>query len=163
MAHHHVPTARDIMTHSLVAFRPDTNIWDAIRKLVARRISGAPVTDDDGHLVGMLSELDCLNVLAADEFHADDHSGSVVGDYMTRSFASTEPECDVYRLAQQFLSTPVRRFPVLENGRLIGQVSLSDVLRSIEEMQIRRATQRGRRYPDYREPAPEIPIRRAHR
>jgi CBS domain-containing protein len=144
-------TARDIMTHSLVTFRPETNIWDAIKKLVTRRISAAPVVDADGHLVGMLSELDCLNVLASDEFHADDHSGSTVSDYMTTVFETAGPESDIYALAQKFLNLPVRRFPVIENGRLLGQVSLSDVMRGIEEMRKKRSSLR-RRYPDYQKP-----------
>jgi len=149
---HHIPTARDIMTHSLVTFRAETNIWDAIKKLVGRRISGAPVVDGEGLMIGMLSELDCLNVLAADEFHADDHGNSTVADYMTSKFQNAGPEMDIYTLSQKFLTTPVRRFPVLENGRLLGQVSLSDVLRGIEEMRKKRSALR-KRYPDYREPA----------
>jgi len=149
---HHIPTARDIMTHSLVTFRSETNIWEAIKNLVGHRISGAPVLDGDGRMVGMLSELDCLNVLAADEFHADDHSDSIVADYMTTTFQTAGPEMDIYTLCQKFLTTPVRRFPVLEDGRLLGQVSLSDVLRGIEEMRKKRTALR-KRYPDYREPA----------
>ena len=149
--HNHVPTARDIMTHSLVTFRPDSNIFDAIKKLVSRRISGAPVVDESGHIVGVLSELDCLNVLASDEFHDDDHSASVVSEYMSTAFETAAPETDIYRLAQDFLNTPVRRFPVVENGVLLGQVSLSDVLRGIEEMRKKRTPRKH--YPDYREPA----------
>ncbi len=148
---HHVPTARDIMTHSLVTFRPDANIFDAIKKLVARRISGAPVVDEKGHMVGMLSEIDCLNVLASDEFYDGDHSDSLVSEYMSTVFETATPEFDIYRLAQQFLSKPVRRFPVLENEVLLGQVSLSDVLRGIEEMRKKRTPRKH--YPDYRAPA----------
>jgi CBS domain-containing protein len=147
----HVPTARDIMTHALVSFRPETNIFEAIKKLVDRRISGAPVVDENGQMVGMLSELDCLNVLASDEFYDDDHSGSEVSDYMSTAYATAAPEVDIYWLAQHFLRTPVRRFPVVERGHLLGQVSLSDVLRGIEEMRKKRTPRKH--YPDYRAPA----------
>ncbi len=148
---HHVPTARDIMTHALITFRPETNIFEAIQKLVGRRISGAPVVDELGQMLGMLSELDCLNVLASDEFHDDDHSGSTVSDYMSTTFETAAPEADIYWLAQHFLQRSVRRFPVVEGGRLLGQVSLSDVLRGIEEMRKKRTPRKH--YPDYREPA----------
>lgn len=100
----------------------------------------------------MLSELDCLNVLAADEFHAGNHSNSPVSDYMTTKFETAGPELDIYTLAQRFLTTPVRCLPVLEHGRLLGQVSSSDVLRGLEEMRKKRSTLR-KRYPDYREPS----------
>ena len=147
----HVPTARDIMTHSLVTFHPETNIFEAIQKLVSRRISGAPIVDESGHMVGMLSEIDCLNVLASDEFYDDDHSGSAVSDYMSTVFETAAPEADIYWLAQHFLRRSVRRFPVVERGRLLGQVSLSDVLRGIEEMRKKRTPRKH--YPDYREPS----------
>jgi CBS domain-containing protein len=140
------------MTHSLVTFGPETTIWDAIKKLVARRISAAPVVDADGRMIGMLSEFDCLNVLASDEFHADDHGRKIVADYMSKEFQTASPDSDIYALAQKFLSTPVRRFPIVEGERLVGQVSLSDVMRGIEEMRKKRSSLR-RRYPDYREPS----------
>ncbi len=63
---HRVLTARDVMTHSLVTLTPETSIYDAIRKLISKKISGAPVLDSDGKMVGVLSELDCLSVLASD-------------------------------------------------------------------------------------------------
>lgn len=146
---HHVPTARDVMTHSLVTISSDSTVFEAIRLLVSRRISGAPVLDPDGEMVGMLSEIDCLGVLASDQFHADGHAHPVT-DYMSREFETVTPDTDIYRLALYFRDKPVRRFPVVEDGRLLGQVSRRDVLRGIEEMR-RKLTPR-KRYPDYREP-----------
>ncbi len=148
---HHVPTARDIMTRSLVTFRAETNIFEAIRKLIDRRISGAPVVDADGRMVGILSEMDCLSVLASDEFHADDHTGAVVSDFMSTTFETVGPDCDIYMLADYFRAKPVRRFPIVEDERLLGQVSRRDVLRGIEAMRRKRAPRKH--YPDYRAPA----------
>ena len=148
---HHVPTARDIMTHSLVTFRAETSIFEAIRKLIDRKISGAPVVDADGRMVGMLSEMDCLSVLASDEFHADDHTGAVVSDYMSTKFETLGPDCDIYMLADYFRTRLLRRFPIVEDERLLGQVSRRDVLRGIEEMRRKRTPRK--QYPDYRQPA----------
>jgi predicted transcriptional regulator len=147
---HHVPTARDVMTHSLITLTPEMSIFDAISRLIDRKISGAPVLGPDGEMVGMLSELHCLGVLASDQFHADDHAHPVA-DYMSTDFETVDPECDIYRLALYFRDKPVRRFPVMEDGRLLGQVSRRDVLRGIDEMR-RKQTPR-KHYPDYRAPA----------
>jgi predicted transcriptional regulator len=147
---HHVPTARDVMTHSLITLTPEMGIFEAISKLISRKISGAPVIGPDGEMVGMLSELDCLGVLASDQFHSDDHIHPV-SDYMSTSFETVDPECDIYRLALYFRDKPVRRFPVMENGRLLGQVSRRDVLQGVDEMRRKRTPRKH--YPDYREPA----------
>jgi CBS domain-containing protein len=147
---HHIPTARDVMTHSLITIDSHLSIFEAIRLLVARKISGGPVLDPDGEMVGMLSEIDCMAVLASDQFHADAHIHPVT-DYMSRTFETTSPDTDIYRLALLFRDKPVRRLPVVDGSRLLGQVSRRDVLRGIDEMR-RKLTPR-KQYPDYRAPA----------
>jgi CBS domain-containing protein len=147
---HPIPTARDVMTHALITIPSDLSIFEAIRLLVSRNISGGPVIDPDGEMVGMLSEVDCLAVLASDQFHADAHVHPVT-DYMSRRFETVSPETDIYTLALYFRDKPVRRFPVVDADRLVGQVSRRDVLRGIDEMRRKRASRK--RYPDYREPA----------
>ncbi len=148
---HHVLTARDVMTHSLVTLTPETSIYDAIRKLISRKISGAPVLDSDGKMVGLLSELDCLSVLASDQFHTEDHIAAV-SEYMSTEFETVRPDTDIYTLAMYFRDKPVRRFPVVDpRGELVGQVSRRDVLKGIEEIRKKKAPRKH--YPDYREPA----------
>ncbi|MFQ5418070.1 MAG: CBS domain-containing protein, partial [Myxococcota bacterium] len=98
---HHVPIARDIMSTRLVTVRPELAIFDAMRILLRNKISGVPVVDADGAMIGMLSELDCLKVLASGEFYDDDHSEEgTVRDYMTEAARSVGPEVDVYTLAE---------------------------------------------------------------
>jgi len=158
---HHIPTAREIMTRDLVTLSPETSVFAAIRVLLKNRISGAPVVDADGKLVGMFSELDCLRVLSAGEFYSDDHrEEGVVRNYMTSACKSLEPDRDIYAVSQVFLTQAVRRLPVLENGALIGQVSRRDVLRAMEALGERRAPRKH--YPDYREPSEEVGARRSH-
>ena len=159
--HAHVPTAEEIMTRSLVTFRPEMRLFDAIALLLKHRISGGPVVDDDGKMVGILSELDCLKVLAAGEFYSDDHrEEGHVRDCMTTVFHQVLPETDIYALAQTFLTESVRRLPVLRGTELLGQVSRRDVLRAMEALGERRATQKH--YPDYREPASDVGAKRSH-
>ncbi len=159
-SNHHVPTAREIMTKSLITLTPDLSVFDAMRILVKKKISGAPVVDAEGKMVGMLSEADCLRVLAAGEFYSDDHrEEGTVRDYMTEVFKFVGPGLDIYALAQYFLTHSVRRLPIMENDNLIGQVSRRDVLMAIEKLGVSRV--RKRRYPDYVEPAKDVGARRS--
>lgn len=156
---HHVPTAREIMTRSLITLREQDTVFAAIRVLLTSKISGAPVVDEGGALVGVLSELDCLRVLSAGEFYSDDRrEAGLVRDYMSRDVQTTPPDADLYTLAQYFQTHAVRRLPVLEEGALIGQVSRRDVLRAMEELGERRLPHKH--YPDYREPSTEVGARR---
>ena len=157
---HRVPDAREIMAVKLVTFTPDMEISKAIRLLLKHRISGGPVVDGQGHLVGMLSELDCLRVLSAGEFYSDDHrEEGHVGDYMNADFRTVEPGVDLYTLAQTFQTHAIRRLPVVEDGTLLGQVSRRDVLRAMDQLGIRRA--RTHQYPDYpRAPAEDVGAQR---
>ncbi len=144
-----VPTARDIMATSLVTLREGDGIVTAMRILLAKHISGAPVVDAAGAVVGVLSELDCLRVLSSDEFYAGrQEEAGLVRHFMTTAGRTISPEMDLYAIAHYFLTTPIRRLPVIEDGRLIGQVSRRDVLRGIEAM-IRKRTAQKR--PDLRE------------
>jgi len=147
-----MPTAQEIMATSLITFRPEMSIFEAIRILIARRISGAPVVDPQGEMLGMLSELDCLRVLSSDEFYnGHQEEAGLVRDFMTEVGQSITPDMEVYAIAHYFLTTPVRRLPVLEPGRkLVGQVSRRDVLKVIDELSKKRLR---KHYPDYREPA----------
>jgi CBS domain-containing protein len=145
-------TARDIMAKRLITFRADQPIDEAIKTLLKHGISGAPVVDDEHHLIGILSELDCLRTLSSDEFLGDEQEeAGLVGHFMSTEAQTIEPDLGVYRIAHHFITGAIRRLPVVEDGRLIGQVSRRDVLRAIDAMHKKRLVRR--RYPDYREPA----------
>lgn len=146
-------TAQDLMTTSLLTFRPEQTIHEAMESLLKVGVSGAPVTDTEGRLVGVLSELDCLRVFASDEFyHEEQEEQARVENYMSRGGQTITPNLGIYAISHYFLTSPIRRLPVVTSGdRLVGQVSRRDVLRGIDEMSRRRAPRR--RYPDYLQPA----------
>ena len=151
-----VPTVREIMTRKLVTLRPDMAALDAAELLLKKGISGAPVVDEDGHLLGLLSEYDCLRATAAADYEMDSHDAiALVGDLMSRECLTVTPETNLFTLAHEFVSRRVRRFPVVENGKLIGQVSRRDALRGA--VKLRRAMAAHPHYPDY--PAGRAPIR----
>ena len=145
-------TARDLMTTSLLVFSPNQTLLEAIECLIKRRVSGAPVVNEDGELVGMLSELDCLRMLASDEFYSQQQEeGALVGQFMSTGGRTIPPDLGIYAISHYFLTSPLRRLPVVEHDKLIGQVSRRDVLRGMEGMSRKRLVRK--RYPDYREPA----------
>ena len=151
-----IPTARDIMTRRLVTLRPGLRAVEAAGILLKHNISGAPVVDDDGNLLGLLSEHDCLQAVAAAEYDFDRHDVVVtVEEMMTTTPHTIPPEMDLFAIAHEFVNLRVRRFPVVEAGRLIGQVSRRDALRAAYEL--RRKALRHKQYPDY--PEGRAPIR----
>ena len=132
---HRALTARDIMAKSLITLSPEMSVFKAIRVLVGRGISGAPVVDETGSMIGVLSELDCLRMLSSDEFYADhQEEAGTVKHFMTGAGQTISPDLGLYAIAHYFLTQPIRRLPVIENGRLVGQVSRRDVLVGIETM-----------------------------
>ena len=145
-------TALDLMTTNLLVFSPKQTLLEAIANLVKRRVSGAPVVDEKRTLIGMLSELDCLRMLASDEFYLQQQEeGALVGQFMSKVGRTIPPDLGIYAICHYFLTNPIRRLPVVEDDKLIGQVSRRDVLRGMEEMSRKRLVRR--RYPDYHESA----------
>ena len=116
--------AADIMTRSVVTLAPDLDIYGAMQCLLKKKISGAPVVDSDGRLVGMLSEKDCLKVLAGEAL--DGLPEGKVSDYMTRSVESITPTTSIYDVVHNFLQLHVRRLPVVDQTRARGRASQSE-------------------------------------
>jgi CBS domain-containing protein len=105
-------------------------VLDAVHSLVKNRIAGAPVVDDAGNLLGMLSELDCMKIALHAGYHGD--WGGPVSDYMSDGVETVDADMSIIDLAQVFIDSRYRRFPVMENNRLVGQISRRDVLRALE-------------------------------
>jgi CBS domain-containing protein len=118
----------DYMSRRLITFSPETNVVEAMGTLIDNGISGAPVVDANGHLVGVLSEVDVLAIVIQDSYY--DESAGIVADYMQTSIDVVDPETDIYTLAERFHHEHRRRYPVVKHGRLVGQISRRDVLRA---------------------------------
>lgn len=125
-------TIREIMSTKLVTFTPDTDAYDAMNTLVKRAISGAPVVNEFGHLVGVLSEKDCLRVVMQNAY--DGLPSPTVGALMTKNVITVEATASIMRAAQLFIEIPIRRLPVLDGERLVGQVSRRDVVKAVVEL-----------------------------
>ena len=120
---------RDFMKTNPLSISPETEIMRAVNLLVAEDISGLPVTDAQGRLVGILTERDCIAVaLQAGYF---DEFGGRVEQYMTTPVETVEPDSSLMDLAELFARSPFRRCPVVEEGRLVGLICRRDILRAL--------------------------------
>ena len=125
------PTVADYMATDLLTLSPGMEINHAVAVLLERRFSGAPVVDDAGNLVGVLSKKDCLRAALNATYYQE--WGGVVQDYMSKPAAIVEPDLDLVQAAQLFLDSAYRRFPVTREGKLVGQISRADLLRAMAE------------------------------
>lgn len=122
-------TTQDYMTRDLVTFTPDMGIHDAIKALLGAEVSGGPVLDDAGEIVGMLSIKDCLAIAFEASYHQE--PGGKVAEFMSSDVETIEARTDIVEVADIFLKSRYRRFPVVEGGRLVGQISRYDVLKAL--------------------------------
>ena len=124
-------TGRDL----LVTFRPDQPIGKVVAIMLEKRLDGGPVLDSDGKLIGMISEGDCLKQVVKGKYsNVPSHPG-IVGDHMVKEVITIEADVNILEAAQRFLAFKVRRFPVMKDGELIGQVSQRDVLQAVENLE----------------------------
>ena len=120
--------------HNMVTFRPDQPIQEVIAIIVDKKISGAPVLDEQRHLVGIISEKDCLRIIVDQAYHNLPAESRKVSDYMTLKVQTLSSKTNVVEAAIEFLNSSVRRFPVVEDGTLIGQVSRRDILKAAQNI-----------------------------
>lgn len=127
-----IPVIDDYMARDLVTFAPGDDIHKVMETLVKNRISGAPVVDDHGQLVGMLTKKDCFKVVFQSSYHQD--WGGRIVDFMSAPVDTLETGMNVISAAEHFAKTPYKSYPVLDEGRLTGIVSRMDILRAITDM-----------------------------
>ena len=127
-----VPLIDDYMARDLITLSPGDDIHAAMRLLIDGRISGAPVLDAGGHLVGMLSKKDCLKVVFQSSYHQD--WGGRVEEFMSAQVETMASGMSVIEAAEHFAKSPFRRFPVMHEGRLVGQISRHDILAAMEAL-----------------------------
>ena len=124
------PTVRMYMDSDTHALSVDDDILTAVGRLIDEGVTGAPVLDGQGRVVGELSEYDCLKLLAAGS--GGERASGTVRDFMATEFTAVPSTMDVYYVAGMFLRDPAhRRFMVIDGGRLVGVVTRKDILRAV--------------------------------
>ena len=121
---------RDYMSTSLITFKEHENIMDVAEKLTKNKISGGCVVDDNYKLLGLISEGDCMKQISDSRYYNMPLDDATVGKRMTCNVDTIDGNMNVMDAAKLFIEKRFRRFPIVEHGKLIGQISQSDVLRA---------------------------------
>ncbi|NRP74512.1 Inosine-5'-monophosphate dehydrogenase [Ensifer psoraleae] len=139
---------KDVMTTKVIRLSPDNSVRQAAKLMFEHHVSGIPVVDDEGNLLGVISEGDLIrrtelcseaSVLVADmALEADDRANAFVrrcswrvGDVMTANPVTIEEDAPVKQVARLMQERGIKRIPVMRGGELVGIVSRADLLQAI--------------------------------
>jgi len=125
-------TIADYMVKHIMTVKQDADVLVAIKQLLSHKTTCAPVLDNSGALVGMLSEKDCMRVVL-DSSYNQGMSGKV-GDFMRKEIITVDADASIVDLAEKFKDSSVRSFPVFDDKKLVGVISRTDVLRALVAM-----------------------------
>ena len=121
---------RDYMTTDLITFNPKQSVEEVIDTLIKYRISGGPVVNEKQELIGIISEGDCIKQISDSRYYNMPLDNNSVEKHMARNVETIDGDMNVFDAANKFLNAKRRRFPIVENGKLIGQISQKDILKA---------------------------------
>lgn len=121
---------KDYMTTKLITFKPNQSVQEVVESLIKYKISGGPVVNDKHELVGIISEGDCLKQLSESRYYNMPLEHDNVEKRMATNVETIDGNMDVFDAANKFLQSKRRRFPIVENGKLVGQISQKDILKA---------------------------------
>ena len=127
-------TVGDFMSTKLVTFHPDQTMDQVIQILLDKNISGGPVIDDENNLVGIISEGDCLKEVVKGKYTNTPSLSGKVSEHMAQNVKTINPEMNVFEAASMFLNLRLRRFPVVRDGKLLGQISQKDIMSAVKNL-----------------------------
>ncbi|MGJ5642874.1 CBS domain-containing protein [Formosa sp. S-31] len=121
---------RDYMSTELITFKPEQTVEDVIHTLITHKISGGPVVNDNYELVGMISEGDCLKQISDCRYYNMPMGQHKVEGRMIKDVQTIDGNMNIFDAANKFLESKRRRFPIVVDGKLVGQVSQKDILKA---------------------------------
>ena len=124
-------SVKDYMAKRLITFRPDQSMDQVVETLLKYNISGGPVVNDQNELVGVISEGDCLKEVVKGKYDNMPILSGKAEERMAREVITVGPDLNIFEAAKLFLDKRLRRFPVIEDGKLIGQISQKDVMKAV--------------------------------
>jgi len=128
----HSVDLRDYMITNPIKVKDDANLFDTMKIIIDNKVSGVCVINENKALVGMLSEMDCLAAILKATYN--EVGVGLVSEYMTKeNIIVANPGDDIINVAQDMLLKKHRRRPVIENGKLVGQVSCRQLLTAVSK------------------------------
>jgi len=125
----------DYMTKKLITFKADQPIEDVIDTLIANKISGGPVVNERNELIGIISEGDCMKQISDSRYYnLPINKRNTVEKAMVTEVETINSNMNIFDVANKFLQSKRRRFPIVDNGKLVGQISQKDVLKAAIEL-----------------------------
>ena len=128
-----LPKISDYMDTVVPTLSPKTHIIKAVDFLLHHHVTGAPVVDSDGRLVGIITETDLLK-LVTEGIQGEPPTEATVAEYMTTDVITVPPTVDIYYIAGMFLANKFRRLPVVEDGKIVGAITRYDLLRVVRAL-----------------------------
>ena len=128
-----LPKIGEYMDAVVPTLSPETQILKAVDFLLRHRVTGAPVVDSDGTLVGIITETDLLK-LVTEGVQGQPTTDETVAEYMTPDVVTVPPTVDIYYVAGILLHNKFRRLPVIEGGKIVGAITRFDLLRVIRTL-----------------------------
>ncbi|MBP1840456.1 CBS domain-containing protein [Formosa algae] len=120
----------DYMSRELITFKPEQMVEDVIDKLISNKISGGPVVNDNYELIGIISEGDCLKQISDSRYYNMPMEQHKVETRMMRNVETIDGNMNIFDAANKFLESKRRRFPIVIEGKLVGQISQKDILKA---------------------------------
>ncbi|MBV1925471.1 MAG: CBS domain-containing protein [Dokdonia sp.] len=120
----------DYMTTKLITFRPDQSVLEVMNSLIKNKISGGPVVNEKNELLGIISEGDCMKQISESRYYNMPMDNMLVEKHMVHEVDTIDGNMNVFDAATKFVQSKRRRFPIVENGKLVGQISQKDVLKA---------------------------------
>lgn len=124
----------DYMSRELITFKPDQTVDEVIHSLIANKISGGPVVNSNNELIGIISEGDCLKQISESHYYNMPVEQDIVENRMVKNVETIDGNMDVFEAAKKFLNSKIRRFPIVEEGKLIGLISQKDILKAAMQL-----------------------------
>ncbi|SDL42363.1 CBS domain-containing protein [Kriegella aquimaris] len=120
----------DYMTTKLITFNPEQSVEEVIESLIRYKISGGPVVNEKNELIGIISEGDCIKHISESRYYNMPMENNTIENRMVRNVETIDGNMNIFDAANKFLSDKRRRFPIVENGKLVGQISQKDILKA---------------------------------
>lgn len=122
---------KDYMDRNTSAIYADSSICDAVESMLRNNVIGAPIIDRNHQLVGYISEQDCIKEMLNNTFYADESPS--VTKVMSTVVLSVGPDTSILEIAEKMLERLPKNYPVISDGRLVGVITRSHVLRALLE------------------------------